>query len=115
MQQKHAAGAQLWKPNLEVVLHRGISVQTVNMQEVDAVVSELPDGLIEGHSKQVRERRIVPVVVRPYILEHLFTVKAGMFVTLPGVHRVAGAVNAALHEGLAETEVGLAVVCSQLN
>src|SRR5258707_1081834 len=67
VQEHHSTGPELWKPGLEVVCHGIVGMQAVDVQHVKATVFKFRDGLIEGHSKQVRERSIVSAVVLFYV------------------------------------------------
>jgi hypothetical protein len=95
--------------------NRIIGMQAVNVKHVQATIFKIRRRLIKGHSKQVGKWRVVFLVILLYFREYCLAVEAGMFVALPRIDGMASALNAALHHGLAESEVRFSVMDAQLN
>ena len=115
MQQHYAALAKLGQPALEVVTHRLVGMQAVDMQKIQRAIGELAQRFIEGHLQQTRETAVARVVLLAQLGQHFFTVEAGVLVALPGIHRVAAGRQAVAQHGLAEGQVGVALVRTQLD
>src|SRR4029079_18330019 len=106
---------QFRPPAFVVVLHRFVSVQPVNMQEVDAAVREEAQAFVERHSVERREPVVSGVVVLAKLLEDSAGIEAGMHVALPGVDGVATAIEISGLNCLTEGRIGKAGMRDKLN
>lgn len=106
MKEDDAAVGKLRRPGLEIVAHRVVGVQAVDMQEIDRAVLDMIARLVECAAQQRREAGVALVVEGAELLEDFLSVLAGVRIALPGIDRVAARAEPAAHHGLAERRVG---------
>ena len=115
VEQDHARGRHLRKPAFEIVLDGLVSVQAVNVQQVDAAVLELVQGFVKRRPQEVREAREMAVMDGTEFAEYLFPIRLRVLVALPGIHRVTDRLQAALLDCLTEREVGRPAMGTKLD
>ena len=115
MQKQDSTGPYFGQPIVNVVCDGFICMKAIDVQHVEALIYKMGDGLVEGHSQQVRKRRVANLVVRADVGEYLFAVETGMFVSLPRIHGITSALDTALDDGLAKAEVGLSIMGAEFH
>ena len=115
VEEDDARRRHLRQPGLEIVLDRLVGVQAIDVQQVDAAVAELVQGIVERGAHEVREAGEMTVVDGAEFGEDFFAVGLRVLVALPGVHRIANGLQAALFDGLAERQVGCAAMGAELD
>ena len=111
----HAAARQLRQPGLEVVAHRFVGVQAIDVQQVDAAFGEVRRGLVEAHAHQLREAGVLGHHHGFQAVVHFVAVVPGLLIALPGVHGKGLARHPLRLDRLAESEEGRTVVRTQLD
>ena len=115
VEQHHAPARHLRQPGVEIVLHRVVGVQAVDVQQVHAAVREIRPRLVEQHAHQLREAGVLGLHHAVEAVVHLVAVQARVFVAFPRVHGEGLGARAAGLDGLAERQERRAVVRAQLH
>ena len=95
--------------------HGFVGVQAVDMQQIDAAVGHVIQGLVKGFLQQGGKVAVGAVVLLAQGVQHALAVVARVGVALPGVHAPGAQRHAVPHGGLAESEVGNARIHAQLH
>src|SRR6266404_2266379 len=115
MKEHYGIFAELRPPSCEVVRDVIEKVTAVDVQKVNRPVGEIAERIIEGRTNQTRGGRIFFTVPRGDGLEDALVVEPGVLIAFPMIDRVGGGAEPEPVNGLAESEVGIAVVCAELN
>ena len=115
VQQHDSPARELRLPSLEVVPHRLVRVEAVDVEQVDRSVLEVADRFVEGRPDQARERGVMPVVVCREPLEDLLAVEACVLVTLASVDRVARRGDPKPRHRLAQGEIRDTLLCAEFD
>jgi hypothetical protein len=92
-----------------------VRVQPIYVQDVDGFRSELRYSLIEAGPQQVREVCVKRLVVAVNLFEYAFAEDAGVGFTQPVIYCVAARRKAVLTDGLAKSEIRIAIMRAKLN
>jgi hypothetical protein len=115
VQQYNAARLDLRRPSVELMRNRLVGVETVDVEQIDAMLIEIGKRLLESASKEGGKRGVMLPVVGVDFLENLLSIKSRMPIALPSIHREAAARNVILQNRLAQTKIGFTEVGSKFN
>ncbi len=115
VQQNDSTAADLRKPGREIVLHRFVGVQAVDVQKIDRLIAKLCHGIIKAHAQQIRKLPVVELVVAENFFVNFFAVESGVFIALPVVDGIAKGAEATFLDGLAKGEIRFAPVGAELD
>ena len=107
--------AQLRQPRLEVVADSLVGVKAVDVQEINAPVRELRQGVVERRPYEPGKCAEMMIVERGPLLEHIFAVEASLVITLPRVHGIGRGVEPKYLNRLRERRVAHAGVRPELH
>src|SRR5262249_30743153 len=106
---------KLGAPEREVSLDVIVEVAAVDVEQVDRSFVEVLECVLECRTNQAREGRILLTVARDNGLEHALVIEPRVLVTFPSIDGVGSRTKPEPVDGLAESEIGIAVVCSELD
>ena len=92
-----------------------VAVATIDMQQVEAAIGELFDGVVEAGPQQAREASVAGIVEGGEICEDLLGVEAGLPIASPGIDCRALCRQPACPDRLAERRIGDAVMRAQFD
>ena len=86
VKQHHRTGGELGQPGLEIVLDRFIGVQSIDVEQINAVVFKSMKRVVKGFPQKGGEVGVVGLVVRRNRRKNVRVVGARVHVSLPSVH-----------------------------
>jgi hypothetical protein len=116
MEDDHAVWREFGEPCREVVLHRFVRVEAVDVQQVNRAVGKFAQSVVEQAAMQPNGQSVVMAVDhRPDALDDFLAVEPGVLLALPSVDRVQSGGQAAVLDGLAEREEGHPIMGAQFD
>jgi len=115
VEQNDAVGRQLRFPRLPIVVDGLVRMQPVDVQQGDRSVRHVARRLVEGGLDESGESSVSRVVAKAQLGKHLVAEEAGMLISAPRVHAIAGCLETQLRDRLAKGEVRIAGVDTQLD
>lgn len=115
VEQHDGVGRELRTPALEIVAHRFVGVQSIDMQQVDRAILERAQRFVEGHAQQRREGAERGGIETAQVLVDVFAVIAGMLIAALGIDREGAGREAECAETLAEGGIGHAAMSAEFD
>ena len=95
--------------------HYLVGVAPIDMQQIDAIIGELSDGVVERAPQQAREASVTGIMEGGEIGEHLLGVGPGLRIAFPGIDRDALRRQPGPPHCLAERGIGDAAMRAQFD
>src|SRR5688572_8127023 len=80
MKEHDPALAHLGKPALEILLHRVVRVESIDMQQVDGAIGEMRECIGERTTDEARKVTVPRIVMGPQVTQHRIAVESGVLV-----------------------------------
>ncbi len=92
-------------PSLKVVLYVVVEMATIDVEQVNGIISEIVDRIVETQADKLGKAGIVRLMIATDIIEYFFAVESLMLVAPPGIDRKTFGVDADALNFLTEAEI----------
>jgi len=115
MKKDYTAGLDFGQPAPEIVTASFIGMQTIDVKQVYAFITELAQRGAEVGANEIGKSLVVLLVITANVVINFFTIFAGMAFSMPVVDGIARTAQSMVRYRLAEAKVRFSPMSSQLD
>ena len=115
MEEQDPARPNFREPEIDVVTHGLLRMESIEVENVDALRLELGERVIEAGTQKRGERFVVCSIVRGDLGKSGLVITAGLLVAAPGIDAETSRAGVVLGRGLAKGEIAFAPIDTELD